>query len=123
MHHLFICPSLSLLTASHGLTDEQKEFQKVAFDFAANEMAPHMAEWDQKVRRHTKAAGPSNGGHMASRCLTRALAYRQLDSRDLLTRLCIAYPPPPTPLLCTYCMLCVLALNVHTYCTSLHLKK
>nr|XP_004558176.1 isobutyryl-CoA dehydrogenase, mitochondrial [Maylandia zebra] len=33
---------------SHGLTDEQKEFQKVAFDFAANEMAPHMAEWDQK---------------------------------------------------------------------------
>lgn len=35
--------------ASRGLTDEQKEFQKVAFDFAANEMAPHMAEWDQKV--------------------------------------------------------------------------
>lgn len=35
--------------AAHGLTDEQKEFQKVAFDFAANEMAPHMAEWDQKV--------------------------------------------------------------------------
>ncbi|KAG7279036.1 hypothetical protein CRUP_031672, partial [Coryphaenoides rupestris] len=25
-----------------------KEFQKVAFDFATNEMAPHMAEWDQK---------------------------------------------------------------------------
>jgi len=38
-----------LLTAAYGLTDEQKEFQKVAFDFAANEMAPHMAEWDQKV--------------------------------------------------------------------------
>lgn len=36
--------------ATQGLTDEQKEFQKVAFDFAANEMAPHMAEWDQKVR-------------------------------------------------------------------------
>jgi len=36
-------------TASIGLSDEQKEFQKVAFDFAANEMAPHMAEWDQKV--------------------------------------------------------------------------
>lgn len=35
--------------AAHGLTDEQKDFQKVAFDFAANEMAPHMAEWDQKV--------------------------------------------------------------------------
>lgn len=38
-----------VLTASHGLSEEQKEFQKVAFDFAANEMAPHMAEWDQKV--------------------------------------------------------------------------
>ncbi|KAG7322120.1 hypothetical protein KOW79_014978 [Hemibagrus wyckioides] len=33
---------------SVGLTDEQKEFQKVAFDFAANEMAPHMAQWDEK---------------------------------------------------------------------------
>lgn len=38
-----------LLTAAHGLSEEQKEFQKVAFDFAANEMAPFMAEWDQKV--------------------------------------------------------------------------
>lgn len=38
-----------LLAAAYGLTDEQKEFQKVAFDFAANEMAPFMAEWDQKV--------------------------------------------------------------------------
>lgn len=43
-------PCVSPWTASYGLTDEQKEFQKVAFDFAANEMAPHMAEWDQKVR-------------------------------------------------------------------------
>lgn len=40
---------MCLSAAAHGLTDEQKEFQKVAFDFAANEMAPHMAEWDQKV--------------------------------------------------------------------------
>lgn len=46
--HLY-CLLCSLLTAAHGLSDEQKEFQKVAFDFAANEMAPHMAEWDQKV--------------------------------------------------------------------------
>lgn len=36
-------------TASMGLNEEQKEFQKVAFNFAAREMAPHMAEWDQKV--------------------------------------------------------------------------
>uniref|UniRef100_A0A665TWF9 short-chain 2-methylacyl-CoA dehydrogenase n=1 Tax=Echeneis naucrates TaxID=173247 RepID=A0A665TWF9_ECHNA len=38
----------SCVDPAHGLTEEQKEFQKVAFDFAANEMAPHMAEWDQK---------------------------------------------------------------------------
>lgn len=39
----------SLLAAAHGLSDEQKEFQKMAFDFAAHEMSPHMAEWDEKV--------------------------------------------------------------------------
>ncbi|XP_032820284.1 isobutyryl-CoA dehydrogenase, mitochondrial isoform X1 [Petromyzon marinus] len=31
-----------------GLTDDQREFQKVALEFAKNEMAPHMAEWDLK---------------------------------------------------------------------------
>ncbi|KAH0623278.1 hypothetical protein JD844_031424 [Phrynosoma platyrhinos] len=36
------------LDPSVGLTEEQKEFQKVAFDFAAKEMAPHMADWDEK---------------------------------------------------------------------------
>uniref|UniRef100_A0A3B4XQV4 Isobutyryl-CoA dehydrogenase, mitochondrial n=1 Tax=Seriola lalandi dorsalis TaxID=1841481 RepID=A0A3B4XQV4_SERLL len=57
---------LCSLTAAHGLTDEQKEFQKVAFDFAANEMAPHMAEWDQKeifpVETMRKAAQLGFGG-------------------------------------------------------------
>ncbi|KAB1254888.1 Isobutyryl-CoA dehydrogenase; mitochondrial [Camelus dromedarius] len=38
----------ALPTASIGLNEEQKEFQKVAFNFAAREMAPHTAEWDQK---------------------------------------------------------------------------
>ncbi|KAJ8280638.1 hypothetical protein GJAV_G00057210 [Gymnothorax javanicus] len=51
---------------SVGLSDEQKEFQKVAFDFAANEMAPHMAEWDQKeifpVDTMRKAAQLGFGG-------------------------------------------------------------
>ncbi|XP_016308314.1 isobutyryl-CoA dehydrogenase, mitochondrial-like [Sinocyclocheilus anshuiensis] len=51
---------------SIGLTDEQKEFQKVAFDFAANEMAPHMAEWDLKeifpVEAMRKAAQLGFGG-------------------------------------------------------------
>ncbi|XP_076002643.1 isobutyryl-CoA dehydrogenase, mitochondrial [Genypterus blacodes] len=56
----------SCIDPSHGLTDEQKEFQKVAFDFAANEMAPHMAEWDQKemfpVDTMKKAAQLGFGG-------------------------------------------------------------
>jgi hypothetical protein len=39
----------SLLAAAHGLSDEQKAFQKMAFNFAANEMSPHMADWDEKV--------------------------------------------------------------------------
>uniref|UniRef100_A0A4W3H1H2 short-chain 2-methylacyl-CoA dehydrogenase n=1 Tax=Callorhinchus milii TaxID=7868 RepID=A0A4W3H1H2_CALMI len=49
-----------------GLTDEQKEFQKMAFDFASNELAPHMAEWDQKetfpVETMRKAARLGFGG-------------------------------------------------------------
>ncbi|PWA22070.1 hypothetical protein CCH79_00010336 [Gambusia affinis] len=56
----------SCIDPSYGLTDEQKEFQKVAFDFAANEMAPHMAEWDQKevfpVETMRKAAQLGFGG-------------------------------------------------------------
>ncbi|XP_023258069.1 isobutyryl-CoA dehydrogenase, mitochondrial [Seriola lalandi dorsalis] len=56
----------SCVDPAHGLTDEQKEFQKVAFDFAANEMAPHMAEWDQKeifpVETMRKAAQLGFGG-------------------------------------------------------------
>jgi hypothetical protein len=35
--------------ASIGLDAEQKEIQRVARDFAINEMMPHMAEWDEKV--------------------------------------------------------------------------
>uniref|UniRef100_A0A8C5L4M2 Acyl-Coenzyme A dehydrogenase family, member 8 n=1 Tax=Jaculus jaculus TaxID=51337 RepID=A0A8C5L4M2_JACJA len=38
----------SCIDPSMGLNEEQKEFQKVAFDFAAREMAPNMAEWDLK---------------------------------------------------------------------------
>ncbi|KAM7399176.1 hypothetical protein PAMP_018463 [Pampus punctatissimus] len=56
----------SCVDPAHGLTDEQKEFQKVAFDFAANEMAPYMAEWDQKemfpVETLRKAAQLGFGG-------------------------------------------------------------
>ncbi|KAM9220703.1 isobutyryl-CoA dehydrogenase, mitochondrial isoform 2-T2 [Dugong dugon] len=39
---------VSCIDPSMGLNEEQKEFQKVAFDFATQEMAPYMAEWDQK---------------------------------------------------------------------------
>uniref|UniRef100_A0A674BCJ3 Isobutyryl-CoA dehydrogenase, mitochondrial n=1 Tax=Salmo trutta TaxID=8032 RepID=A0A674BCJ3_SALTR len=56
----------SLLAAAHGLSDEQKEFQKMAFDFAAHEMSPHMAEWDEKeifpVETMRKAAQLGFGG-------------------------------------------------------------
>uniref|UniRef100_A0A8C2NYJ4 Acyl-CoA dehydrogenase family member 8 n=1 Tax=Capra hircus TaxID=9925 RepID=A0A8C2NYJ4_CAPHI len=56
----------ALPTASMGLNEEQKEFQKVAFNFAAREMAPHMAEWDQKelfpVDTMRKAAQLGFGG-------------------------------------------------------------
>nr|XP_040038931.1 isobutyryl-CoA dehydrogenase, mitochondrial [Gasterosteus aculeatus aculeatus] len=56
----------SCVDPAHGLTDEQKEFQEVAFNFAANEMAPNMAEWDQKeifpVETMRKAAQLGFGG-------------------------------------------------------------
>uniref|UniRef100_A0A667XWN4 short-chain 2-methylacyl-CoA dehydrogenase n=1 Tax=Myripristis murdjan TaxID=586833 RepID=A0A667XWN4_9TELE len=56
----------SCIDPAHGLSDEQREFQKVAFDFAANEMAPYMAEWDHKeifpVETMRKAAQLGFGG-------------------------------------------------------------
>ncbi|XP_068441626.1 isobutyryl-CoA dehydrogenase, mitochondrial [Clinocottus analis] len=56
----------SCVDPAHGLTEEQKEFQEVAFNFAANEMAPHMAEWDQKeifpIETMRKAAQLGFGG-------------------------------------------------------------
>lgn len=48
-----------------GLNEEQKEFQKVAFNFAAREMAPHMAEWDQKVRAFSCTMTPPPPEHPA----------------------------------------------------------
>ncbi|XP_066564252.1 isobutyryl-CoA dehydrogenase, mitochondrial isoform X3 [Amia ocellicauda] len=57
---------VSCVDPSLGLSDEQKEFQKVAFDFATKEMAPYMAEWDQKeifpVDTMRKAAQLGFGG-------------------------------------------------------------
>ncbi|CAH3014940.1 unnamed protein product [Porites evermanni] len=38
----------SVLDPSMGLTDHQREFQKVAADFAKNELAPEMMKWDQE---------------------------------------------------------------------------
>ncbi|XP_070621244.1 isobutyryl-CoA dehydrogenase, mitochondrial [Erythrolamprus reginae] len=56
----------SCIDPAVGLTEEQQEFQKVAFDFAAKEMAPHMAEWDEKeifpVETLRKAAQLGFGG-------------------------------------------------------------
>ncbi|XP_036077319.1 isobutyryl-CoA dehydrogenase, mitochondrial isoform X3 [Rousettus aegyptiacus] len=57
---------VSCIDPSMGLNEEQKEFQKVAFNFAAQEMAPNMAEWDQKelfpVEMMQKAAQLGFGG-------------------------------------------------------------
>lgn len=39
----------SSFSASMGLTDHQRDFQKVAADFAKNELAPEMMKWDQEV--------------------------------------------------------------------------
>ena len=33
-----------------GLSEEQRQIQDVAVNFAKNEMAPHMAKWDQEVK-------------------------------------------------------------------------
>uniref|UniRef100_A0A8C2Z0D4 short-chain 2-methylacyl-CoA dehydrogenase n=1 Tax=Cyclopterus lumpus TaxID=8103 RepID=A0A8C2Z0D4_CYCLU len=56
----------SCVDPAHGLSEEQKEFQEVAFNFAANEMAPHMAEWDQQeifpIETMRKAARLGFGG-------------------------------------------------------------
>uniref|UniRef100_A0A9J8BYV5 Acyl-CoA dehydrogenase family, member 8 n=1 Tax=Cyprinus carpio carpio TaxID=630221 RepID=A0A9J8BYV5_CYPCA len=69
---------------SIGLTDEQKEFQKVPFAFAANEMAPDMAEWDQKVTCHEEWFGgiyenPDVGGSGLS-CLDTSIIFEALST-------------------------------------------
>ncbi|KAK3583981.1 hypothetical protein CHS0354_033781 [Potamilus streckersoni] len=38
----------SCIDPTLGLSDEQKQIQKVAIDFARNEMYPNMAKWDQE---------------------------------------------------------------------------
>ncbi|KAJ7330208.1 Isobutyryl-CoA dehydrogenase, mitochondrial [Desmophyllum pertusum] len=38
----------SIVDPSLGLTDDQMEFQRVALDFAKNELAPEMQKWDQE---------------------------------------------------------------------------
>ena len=40
---------ICFLSASLGLTDDQREFQRVALEFAKNELAPEMQKWDQEV--------------------------------------------------------------------------
>lgn len=42
------CRNVSLLVNDQGLDEEQKLIQKTAYDFAAQELAPHAAEWDEK---------------------------------------------------------------------------
>ena len=41
---------MTCISATLGLTDEQKHIQKMATDFARNELFPNMAQWDIEVR-------------------------------------------------------------------------
>lgn len=38
-----------LVSAAHGLTEEQTAIYELATDFAVKEMLPNMALWDEKV--------------------------------------------------------------------------
>lgn len=40
---------MPFIAASLGLTDEQRQIQQLAADFARNEMFPNMATWDREV--------------------------------------------------------------------------
>lgn len=44
-----ICFKFDSFSASLGLTDDQREFQRVALEFAKNKLAPEMQKWDQEV--------------------------------------------------------------------------
>lgn len=44
----FLFLLIALYAVSLGLTADQKEFQRVALDFAKKEMLPHAEEWDEK---------------------------------------------------------------------------
>jgi len=41
-------PAVTSLDISSGLTEDQKEMQSLALNFAMNEMFPHMSTWDQE---------------------------------------------------------------------------
>lgn len=45
---IHITLAISNHVASEGLTEEQKQFQSIAKDFAKNELAPNMSAWDSK---------------------------------------------------------------------------
>ena len=46
--------TLAPTLASLGLTEDQKMYQKMAQDFATNEMRPHMERWDKEVSKDYK---------------------------------------------------------------------
>lgn len=37
------------MSVAAGLSEDQAQMQRVALNFAENEMKPYMAEWDEKV--------------------------------------------------------------------------
>lgn len=79
------------VSASFGLTPEQKHIQEVAREFGMNEMFPYMKEWDEKVSAHAcvatlhafciaKLRVPLLSSSGRSRILSRLRSLRHADS-------------------------------------------
>jgi hypothetical protein len=47
---LFVLICFWSISASSGLNEEQQLYQKMASDFARNEMLPNMEKWDREVK-------------------------------------------------------------------------
>ena len=55
-------PKASLgFSAASGLNEEQMLYQKMATDFARNEMLPNMEKWDREVRQNVVVGDLQSG--------------------------------------------------------------
>ena len=49
IYHCLLCFSAVVCTGSYGLSDNQKELQRTAYEFSQNEFLPQMRRWDEEV--------------------------------------------------------------------------